>query len=242
MRQYEMVGDARGDRGICEVPMLAPYRQVMATQTRTSGVDAATPGLGSVPVDSLPAALMTRESERVLRLGHGIPTRREASMPTWWEELVHAVTGRVRRHDDLPDLRRLSSRSVALERTHYLVNDRERQGHERRAYVLRCEPDTSRESVDIAVFSNGRGVGYVPAHVAEEIRPFLDRIGGAAIVNGAGAKTGGIRLWVDLPTRSALHDFVGAEAAHVTPIDERSETARKSESDRQRFARFSRSE
>ncbi|MEV4687982.1 hypothetical protein [Microbacterium sp. LWH3-1.2] len=88
------------------------------------------------------------------------------------------------------------------------MNDRERQGHERRAYILRCEPDSSRGSVNIAVFSNGRGVGYLPTDVAEEMRPFLDRLGGAAIVNGAGAQTGSIRLRVDLPTRSALHEFV----------------------------------
>lgn len=162
-------------------------------------------------------------------------------MPAWWEELVHALTGRVSRHDDLPDLRALSSRSVALERTHYLVNDSERRAQERRAYVLRREPDSPRGSVNIAVFSNGRGVGYLPTHVAEEMRPFLDQIGGAAIVNGAGAKTGSIRLRVDLPTRNALYEFVGAEAAHVTPIGERTQT-RESESDRQRFARFSRSE
>ncbi|TQM27990.1 hypothetical protein FB391_2031 [Microbacterium kyungheense] len=163
-------------------------------------------------------------------------------MSAWWEELVYAVTGRVRRHDDLPDLRRLSSRSVALERTHYLVNDRERQGRARRAYVLRHEPDSSRGSVNIAVFSNGRDVGYLPTDVAEEVRPFLDRIGGAAIVNGAGVKSGSIRLWVDLPTRSALHGFVGGEAAHMTDTAERMETAGGSESDRQRFARFSRAE
>ncbi|WP_203579699.1 hypothetical protein [Microbacterium hibisci] len=204
----------------------------METQTRTSGAIAATLGPGSVLVGSpsVPARLRHHRAEE------------RAFMSGWWEELVHAVTGRVRRHDDLPDLRRLESRSVALERTHYLVNDRERQGRERRPYVLRCEPDSSRGSVNIAVVSNGRGVGYLPADVAAEIRPFLDRIGGAAIVNGAGVKTGSIRLWVDLPTRSALHGFVSAEAAHMTDAGERRETARGSQSDRQRFARFSRAE
>jgi multidrug efflux pump subunit AcrB len=163
-------------------------------------------------------------------------------MSAWWEELVHAVTGRVRRHEDLPDLRALSSRPVALERTHYLVNDRERLGQERRAYVLRREPDRRRGSANIAVFSNGRGVGYLPTDVAEEMRPFLDQIGGAAIVNGAGAKSGSIRLWVDLPTRSALDEFVRAEAARTTLAGEGTETSGGSESDRQRFARFSRLE
>ncbi|KJL38958.1 hypothetical protein RS81_02370 [Microbacterium terrae] len=39
--------------------MLGAYRQVMKTQTGTSGADAAALGLGSVLVGSLPAALMT---------------------------------------------------------------------------------------------------------------------------------------------------------------------------------------
>ncbi|WP_235557484.1 MULTISPECIES: hypothetical protein [Microbacterium] len=162
-------------------------------------------------------------------------------MPGWWEELVHIVTGHVRRHDDLPDLRGLPSRSVALERTHYLVNDRERRDGERRAYVLRSEPGRQRARGDVGVFANGRGVGYLPSRAAEEVRPFLEQIGGAAIVNGAGVRTGSIRLWVDLPLSSALSEFIGAGAAHGTPLDDGGCPAEEPLSNRQRFARFSRS-
>jgi len=42
--------------------MFGAYRPIMKTQTRTSGSDAATLGLGSVLVGSLPAALLTDES------------------------------------------------------------------------------------------------------------------------------------------------------------------------------------
>lgn len=42
--------------------MLGAYRSIMKTQTRTSGADAATLGLGSVLVGSLPVALMTDEA------------------------------------------------------------------------------------------------------------------------------------------------------------------------------------
>lgn len=42
--------------------MLRAYRRAMETQTRTSGADAATLGLGSVLVGSLPAALMTEDA------------------------------------------------------------------------------------------------------------------------------------------------------------------------------------
>lgn len=142
-------------------------------------------------------------------------------MPAWWEQLLHITTGRVRAHDHLPDLRHLPTRPVALERTHYLVNDRERHGRDRRVYVLRSEPRAGRRGAVVAVSSNGRGVGYLPAHVAEPVAAMLDRIGGAAVVNGAGPRTGSIRLWVDLPTPDALRGSVSptAGAAADAPAD-----------------------
>jgi hypothetical protein len=44
--------------------------------------------------------------------------------------------------------------------------------------------------------------------VARDAGPLIDRLGGAAIVNGAGTKDGGIRLWVDLPELDELRQFV----------------------------------
>ncbi|MEZ3161749.1 HIRAN domain-containing protein [Microbacterium sp. BWT-B31] len=131
-------------------------------------------------------------------------------MPTWWEQLLHLTTGRVDRHTGLPDLRPLPSRRVALERTHYLVNDRERLGQERRLYVLRREPTSRRNPTGIAVFSNGRTVGYLPDRIATDLAPLLDSLGGAAVVNGAGTLLGSMRLRVDVPTDEALREFVGA--------------------------------
>ncbi|QOC25806.1 hypothetical protein JVX92_03705 [Microbacterium hominis] len=128
-------------------------------------------------------------------------------MPAWWEEVLHVVTGRVSRHDDLPDLRGLETRRVALEKTHFLVNDRERRGEERRTYVMRHVASTRHDTTTVAVTSNGRGVGSLPREVAASIAPLLRRIGGAAIINGAGARPGSLRLWVDLPTSAALGDF-----------------------------------
>ncbi|NYF15642.1 hypothetical protein HDC37_000454 [Microbacterium sp. AK009] len=136
-------------------------------------------------------------------------------MPTWWEHLVHVVTGRSRRHVDLPDLRHLPSRRVALERTHYVVNDPERHHRRRRLYVLRHETDRrSRRPVRVAVISNGRDVGYLPSRVAATVAPHLDTLGGAAVVNGAGPATDSIRLRVDLPTEAALADFAESRAQH----------------------------
>ncbi len=133
-------------------------------------------------------------------------------MPRWWEELLHATTGRVRQHEHLPDLRDLPSRRVAVERTHFLVNDRERHDQDRRLYVLRREP-SRRHGGAIAVVSNGRGVGYVPERIARDMAPLLDALGGAAIVNGAGAAHGSIRLRVDLPTHDALRAFAASHSA-----------------------------
>ncbi|MBF4561154.1 hypothetical protein ITJ43_03300 [Microbacterium sp. VKM Ac-2870] len=128
-------------------------------------------------------------------------------MPAWWEEVLHIVIGRVSRHDDLPDLRGLETRRVALEKTHFLVNDRERRGDERRTYVMRHVASTRHDATTVTVSSNGRGVGALPPDAAVSIAPLLHRIGGAAIINGAGSRAGSIRLWVDLPTAAALGDF-----------------------------------
>lgn len=129
-------------------------------------------------------------------------------MPAWWEQLLHIATGRISRHHELPDLRHLPTRPVALERTHYLVNDRERDSQAPRAYVLRTQPCTPRSPAGVAVTTNGRGVGHLPANAADVMGPLLDQLGGAAIVNGAGPKAGSIRLRIDLPAPDAVGKFI----------------------------------
>lgn len=131
-------------------------------------------------------------------------------MPAWWEQLLHLTTGRISRHHELPDLRHLATRPVALERTHYLVNDRERDSQAPRAYVLRTQPRTGRSPAGVAVTSNGRGVGHLSTDAADVIGPLLDQLGGAAIVNGIGPQTGSIRLRIDLPTSEAVGEFIHA--------------------------------
>lgn len=133
-------------------------------------------------------------------------------MPTWWEQLLHIVAGHSRSHDDLPDLRELPSRRVVVQKTHYLVNDRERHDQADRLYVLRRE-EPRRGTAEIAVFSNGRGVGYLSSQVSARLAPLLQRLGGAAIVNGIGASRGSIRLRVEVPTEAALTEYVRANAA-----------------------------
>lgn len=129
-------------------------------------------------------------------------------MSRFWEQLLHALTGRVSAHPTLPDLRSLDSVRVAIERTHYLVNDIERRGGAGRLYVLRRDEADRRSATSIAVFANGRGVGYLPASIAHAMAPHLDELGGAAIINGAGARAGDIRLRVDVPTHDALSELV----------------------------------
>ncbi|GAB3598560.1 hypothetical protein [Microbacterium tumbae] len=129
-------------------------------------------------------------------------------MPAWWEQLLHIAVGRISRHDELPDLRHLPTRPIALERTHYLVNDRERDSRAPRTYVLRTRPRTRRSPAGVAVTSNGRGVGHLPADSADVMGLLLDQLGGAAIVNGTGPKAGSIRLWIDLPDSEAVDEFI----------------------------------
>jgi len=126
-------------------------------------------------------------------------------MPESWEHFLHLVVGRVRRHEKLPDLRHLPSRRVALERTHFVVNDPERRHLRSRLYVVRHEQVRRRSS--LAVFSNGRRVGYLPERIARTMAPLIEELGGAVVVNGAGASGGSIRLRVDVPTLEAMGEF-----------------------------------
>jgi len=135
-------------------------------------------------------------------------------MPESWEHFLHLVVGRVRRHEKLPDLRHLPSRRVALERTHFVVNDPERRHLRSRLYVLRHE--AARRRSTIAVFSNGRRVGYLPERIAKAMAPLLDLLGGAAVVNGAGAGGGSIRLRVDVPTHEAMAEFARSHGEQST--------------------------
>jgi GAF domain-containing protein len=146
-------------------------------------------------------------------------------MPAWWEQLLHITTGRISHHEELPDLRHLPTRPVALERTHYLVNDRERDSQAPRTYVLRTQRGTRRSPAGVTVTSNGRSVGHLPAAAADAMGPLLDQLGGAAIVNGTGPKTGSIRLRVDLPTTAGVSEVIQTFADPLGLSDHRRRTA-----------------
>jgi len=125
-------------------------------------------------------------------------------VPTWLEHLCHSLVGRTRSHDDLPDLRDLPTSRVDVERTYYLVDDPERRTRNDRLYVLRVGRGRTRRTADVAVHSHGRVVGFLPAESAAALAAPLARLGGAAIVNGAGPRPGTTRLRVDLPSADAM--------------------------------------
>lgn len=129
-------------------------------------------------------------------------------MPVWWERLRNLLSMRAHEHATLPDLRDLESSRARVEGTHYVVHDRERSRDGDRMYVLRREPRNRRDMSAIAVYAQGRAVGYVSAVRATAIAPLLDRLGGAAVINGLGSESGSSRLWVDLPEEDALRGFV----------------------------------
>ncbi len=115
---------------------------------------------------------------------------------------------RAHAHTALPDLRELESARARVERTHYLAHDHERSHGGDRMYVLRREPRNERDRSSVAVYARGRAVGYLSAGRAQAIAPLLDRLGGAALINGVGSESGSSRLWVELPVVEALEEFV----------------------------------
>lgn len=128
--------------------------------------------------------------------------------------------GRSSSHGDLPDVRDLPTRSVAVSGTQYLVHDRERHGSGTRLYVLRLRRrDQGRGRV--RVYSDGRLLGRLSGEVSEALTPSLERVGRAAVVNGSGTKAGGIRLWVDVPTSRAFAAYAEAwgDPSSVAVVD-----------------------
>lgn len=130
-------------------------------------------------------------------------------MTRFWEHFSHVLWGRSSRHDNLPDVRHLPTRSVAVSGTQYLVHDRERHGSGNRLYVLRLRRK-GHDRGRIRVFSDGRLLRQLSVEVSTALGSSLDRVGGAAIVNGSGTKAGGIRLWVDVPTSQSFSDFAAS--------------------------------
>lgn len=129
-------------------------------------------------------------------------------MPVWWERVRHLLSMPASTHATLPDLRHLASRRVRVTGTHFRVHDPERRISGDRLYVLRRETRSRRHPSAIAVYAEGRGIGYVPVEPARRLAPLLDRLGGAAVVNGLGTASGSIRLLIDLPDEAALRRFV----------------------------------
>ncbi|MDD7961836.1 hypothetical protein [Microbacterium thalli] len=143
----------------------------------------------------------------------------------WWERVRDLLSLGTHSHAAVPDLRSLESQRSRIERTHFLVNDRQRQIRGDRLYVLRRSRRDRRNPTAIAVYARGRVVGQVSDVRARDLAPLLDRIGGAALVSGTGTAPGSIRLWVDLPTPSALAAFIDGPTVS-TPVGHESGTKR----------------
>lgn len=107
------------------------------------------------------------------------------------------------------DLRGLDSTRVRVKGTVNYVPDALREDVGGTVYTLRREPSNKHDRNAIVVIWEGRKVGYVSATKAALLAPLLDEIGaGDFIVNGMGAYTNSIRLWVDLPKVPALRGLV----------------------------------
>jgi hypothetical protein len=107
------------------------------------------------------------------------------------------------------DLSRLDSVRMRITGSSYAVSDRERARYGGTDYLLVREPDNASDASAVAVYGNGRRVGYVAASRAGTIAPLLDQLDADAFrVGGAGAGEQGSRLWVDLPRADALRAFL----------------------------------
>lgn len=140
-------------------------------------------------------------------------------MHIWWERVRDLLSLGAHRHREVPDLRGLDAQSSRIERTYFLVNDRQRQIRGERLYVLRRRTTVGSDPHAIAVYARGRVVGEVSDVRARDLAPLLDRIGGAGLVSGTGTQPGSIRLWVELPTPAALEGYIAGRAVGPAASD-----------------------
>lgn len=109
------------------------------------------------------------------------------------------------------DLRHLPAKRLRIRGTWAAVPDSQRTKVGGDQYELRREPRNKHDKQAIAIFWEGRKVGYVSAAKASAMAPLLDATGALTfVVAGAGAYDGTSRLFVDLPSLPALREYVAS--------------------------------
>ncbi|TFD11409.1 hypothetical protein E3T35_09325 [Cryobacterium sp. TMT1-2-2] len=107
------------------------------------------------------------------------------------------------------DLRDLPSTRFRIVGSSYCVTEDERALYGGTDYLLKREPDNGSDANAVAVFGQGRKVGYLSAAKAASLAELLDGLDFDAFqVGGTSVLGNSIRLWVDVPKVAALRLFV----------------------------------
>lgn len=114
---------------------------------------------------------------------------------------------------EVMDLTGLESVRMRIKGTSYYVEFDERDTVGSTSYLLKREPRNKHDKMAVAIYGNGRKVGYVSATRAAVLSPMLKELGAEAfLVGGAGTRPESGKLWVDLPRTPALREFVQQQA------------------------------
>ena len=109
---------------------------------------------------------------------------------------------------DLRDLPSMRFRIVGLS---YCVTEDERALYGGTDYLLKREPDNENDINAVAVFGQGRKVGYLSAAKAVSLASLLDEVDFDVFqVGGTSVLGNSIRLWIDIPKAAALRRYVAS--------------------------------
>jgi hypothetical protein len=116
----------------------------------------------------------------------------------------------------IADLRDLPSIRTRVKGSAFVVSDANRERFGGTEYELRREPTNPHDSHAVAVYGQGRKVGYISAAKAASVAPLLDALPEVAfVVGGAGVESNSIRLWVDVPSIPALRQYVKGRSHNI---------------------------
>lgn len=112
------------------------------------------------------------------------------------------------------DLKQVESTRMRIVGSANWVSDTARGKFGDTEYLLVREPNNRYDSTAVAVYGNGRKVGYLSAAKAAALTQILvDAPFDAFLVGGTSTIENSIRLWVDVPLLPSLRAFMKAQAS-----------------------------
>lgn len=140
-----------------------------------------------------------------------VPLRTHSPQPVTTQEHVQEL--RAKRIDPstlrVLSLSALDSTRLRVKGSAYQLTAAERHRFGGKRYLLVRESENEYDPNAVAVYGNGRRVGYLSAAKAEALAPLLDQLDADAFeVAGAGTTADSMKLWVDLPKITELRRFL----------------------------------